>query len=179
MDMDSVEPSDKKINITGTNNRYLVKKLLKLPTVIKKKKNCDRLPSEYYLIDKQLDILVLLTDKSEFYTIIKGLIDIKISSYKQQDIEKDKYDVGKFITFENVIEKINECGLNCYYCSCKMFLLYEIVREMKQWTLDRINNDLGHNNDNVIISCLECNLKRRRTNKDSFLFTKKLSIVKR
>ena len=59
-----------------------------------------------------------------------------------------------------------------------MFLLYDIVREAKQWTLDRINNDIGHNIDNVLISCLECNLKRRRTNKDAFLFTKQLVIVK-
>ena len=59
-----------------------------------------------------------------------------------------------------------------------MFLLYDIVREAKQWTLDRINNDIGHNTDNVLISCLECNLKRRRTNKDAFLFTKQLVIVK-
>jgi hypothetical protein len=42
--------------------------------------------------------------------------------------------------------------------------------------LDRINNDLGHNNDNVVISCLECNLKRRKKSKDSFLFTKQLKI---
>lgn len=172
------EPNnDKKINIIGTNNRYQVKKLLKLPPVIKKKKNIEQLPANYYLIENQLDILERLTEL-ELYTIIKSLIDKKISSYKQQDIEKDKYDVDKFVTFDNVIGKMNESGLNCYYCSCKMFLLYEIVREMKQWTLDRVDNDLGHNNDNVIISCLECNLKRRRTNKDSFLFTKNLTIVK-
>lgn len=177
--MDNItEPNnDKKINIIGTNNRYQVKKLLKLPPVIKKKKNVEQLPANYYLIENQLDILERLT-QLELYATIKSLIDKKISSYKQQDIEKDKYDVDKFVTFDNVIGKMNESGLNCYYCSCKMFLLYEIVREMKQWTLDRVDNDLGHNNDNVIISCLECNLKRRRTNKDSFLFTKNLTIVK-
>uniref|UniRef100_A0A6C0HX73 Uncharacterized protein n=1 Tax=viral metagenome TaxID=1070528 RepID=A0A6C0HX73_9ZZZZ len=177
--MDNIaEPNnDKKINIIGTNNRYQVKKLLKLPPVIKKKKNVEQLPDNYYLIENQLDILERLTEL-ELYATIKSLIDKKISSYKQQDIEKDKYDVDKFVTFDNVIGKMNESGLNCYYCSCKMFLLYEIVREMKQWTLDRVDNDLGHNNDNVIISCLECNLKRRRTNKDSFLFTKNLTIVK-
>lgn len=177
--MDNItEPNnDKKINIIGTNNRYQVKKLLKLPPVIKKKKNVEQLPANYYLIENQIDILERLT-QLELYATIKSLIDKKISSYKQQDIEKDKYDVEKFVTFDNVIGKMNESGLNCYYCSCKMFLLYEIVREMKQWTLDRVDNDLGHNNDNVIISCLECNLKRRRTNKDSFLFTKNLTIVK-
>ncbi len=53
-----------------------------------------------------------------------------------------------------------------------------MVREMKQWSLDRINNDLGHSCENVFISCLECNLKKRTKNSDSFLFTKQLKINK-
>jgi len=76
------------------------------------------------------------------------------------------------------IEKLYNSELKCYYCSEKVFILYDIVRETKQWTLDRIDNDIGHIKDNVIISCLGCNLKRRRTSKDAFLFTKKLNIVK-
>lgn len=68
--------------------------------------------------------------------------------------------------------------MQCHYCREKTFLLYDLVREMNQWTLDRINNDVGHNIENVLISCLECNLKRRRTGKDDFLFTKQLNIVK-
>ena len=59
-----------------------------------------------------------------------------------------------------------------------MYLLYEFVREMKQWSLDRINNDIGHNKNNLVIACLECNLKRRRTNKDLFMFTKNLKIIR-
>jgi len=68
--------------------------------------------------------------------------------------------------------------LKCHYCNEKTYILYDLVRETKQWTLDRINNDIGHNTDNVLISCLDCNLKRRRTSKDAFLFTKQLTIVK-
>ena len=182
----------KKITITGTNNRYLVKKLLKLDPVIKKRKDAtnEDIPPEYFTIDKQIEIMNEFDNKSnhspstsstansKYYKFIKGQIDKKISSYKQQDIDKKIYDTQHFITFETIIEKLKECNLTCYYCSHKMFLLYDIVREAKQWTLDRINNDIGHNTDNVLISCLECNLKRRRTNKDAFLFTKQLVIVK-
>ena len=171
------------ITITGTNNRYLVKKLLKLDPVIKKRKDAtnEDIPPEYFTIDKQIEIIHDLYENNsdiEYYKFIKGQIDKKISSYKQQDIDKKIYDMQDFITFETIIEKLKECNLTCYYCSQKMFLLYDIVREAKQWTLDRINNDIGHNTDNVLISCLECNLKRRRTNKDAFLFTKQLVIVK-
>ena len=49
---------------------------------------------------------------------------------------------------------------------------------MNQWTLDRIDNERPHTKDNILISCLECNLKRRRMDKDKFEFTKKLNIVK-
>ena len=49
---------------------------------------------------------------------------------------------------------------------------------MEQWTLDRIDNDLSNTDENVIVACLKCNLQRRRQNKDKFLFTKQLKIVK-
>jgi len=57
-------------------------------------------------------------------------------------------------------------------------LLYKLVREPKQWTLDRIDNEYGHSVDNIVLSCLECNLKRRRTNQNKFVFTKQLKITR-
>jgi len=105
-------------------------------------------------------------------------IKTKISSYRQQDILKKKLLETDFVSFTDVIILLNDCNMRCYYCNCETYLLYEIVREMKQWSLDRINNDIGHNKNNLVISCLECNLKRRRTNKDAFFFTKNLKIVK-
>ena len=68
--------------------------------------------------------------------------------------------------------------MKCKYCRESVFLLYKEVRDPKQWTLDRIDNNFGHNNDNVIICCLDCNLKRRNTNMNKFLFTKQLKISK-
>ena len=49
-----------------------------------------------------------------------------------------------------------------------MYVLHEIAFDSKQWTLDRVDNALGHNVDNVVVSCLECNLKRRLTHKKRF-----------
>jgi hypothetical protein len=105
-------------------------------------------------------------------------IKTKLSSYKQQDILKKKYLPQDFVSYNDVIGLLTQSNMKCYYCSCETYLLYEIVREMKQWSLDRINNDIGHNKNNLVICCLECNLKRRRTNEDAFFFTKNLKIQK-
>lgn len=100
----------------------------------------------------------------------------KISSYKQQDILKKKLDSNNFINFQNIIHLLYESQLKCCYCHKEIYILYKQVREMSQWTLDRIDNNTGHNFDNLVISCLKCNLKRRRINKNSFMLTKNMNI---
>ena len=52
------------------------------------------------------------------------------------------------------------------------------MKQDNQWTLDRIDNYMGHNYNNVLISCLKCNLQRGNINKDKFLFTKEMVIHK-
>ena len=104
-------------------------------------------------------------------------IDKKISSYRIQDINKKKY-LENNINREQTIEKLVASKLLCYYCRCKTRVIYNMARDPQQWTLDRIDNNLPHENDNVIISCLQCNLQRRRLDKEKFLFTKQLKIVK-
>jgi len=116
-----------------------------------------------------------IDDKSK---IILQQINKKIYGYKQQDIIKKLLNLEKFIDLESVINKLIECELKCYYCQCEMNVLYDISREMKQWTVDRIDNDLGHNADNFYVACLECNLKRRRRSDDKFFFTKQMKLVK-
>ena len=59
-----------------------------------------------------------------------------------------------------------------------MLLCYEKKREHTQWSLDRIDNSIGHFTDNVVCSCLECNLKKRTRNAEKFRFTKQMKIKK-
>jgi hypothetical protein len=135
-------------------------------------------------IEKQIEIIKKIRENKyisydDESRIMCQQLERKISGYKQQDIEKKVLDLEKIINLKNVIDTLIDCELNCYYCTSKMYLLYEIVRESRQWTVDRINNDLGHNNDNFVVACLECNLKRRCRTKEKFLFTQQLCIVKK
>ena len=113
---------------------------------------------------------------SEYINIFINNLKNKMSGYKQQDIFKKKIDLNNFTTFENIIYLLHESQLKCCYCHKEIYILYKQVREMSQWTLDRIDNDVGHNSGNLVISCLKCNLKRRRINKNSFMITKNMIV---
>ena len=115
------------------------------------------------------------TQKNRFLlSQIKG----KIQGYKTQDIQKNKLDVGKLIDLPYVVNKLIDCGLLCYYCKEPMLVWYKHTRDPKQWSLDRIDNEYGHNKGNVEISCLSCNIKRRCMYHDRFRFTKQLILTK-
>lgn len=88
----------------------------------------------------------------------------KQSGYKSQDKLKHKYDEHQHITLMELIDKMAESGLRCYYCNKELLILYNKKKEALQWTLERLNNDLGHYKENTCISCLKCNLGRRTEN---------------
>jgi len=176
--------NEKHIIIQGQSNRYLMKKLKKEVQIVKKRvvTNNWNIPNELMSLDKQCYIVSSLLNKNGFDIncdkIIQKELTVKLSGYKQQDIDSNKYNSDSFISFDSLIKKLDDSYMLCYYCKGKMYLLYENVREKMQWTLDRMDNNTGHNESNVVIACLECNLKRRRTNKDAFLFTKQMVLVK-
>ena len=117
-----------------------------------------------------------LDDNKAIGEIIKTLKK-KISGYRQQDLEKN-LPLDLLINFEELIEKLVVSRLRCEYCRRDVLILYNIVRYESQWTLDRINNDLGHSCDNTLVACLKCNLQRRRQIMEAFKFTKQLKIKK-
>ena len=108
----------------------------------------------------------------------KNELHKKINSYKQQDIKKDK-NLDGLISYEELLEKLVLSKLKCYYCRKDVLLLYENNREQKQWTLDRLDNSLGHTKENVVVCCLKCNLERRCLNDEKFLFTKQMRLIKK
>ena len=182
----SQEP--KSISISGTNNRYQMRKLInnhKNEKEIKKRVVSEKwcFSDECFSYSYQLQLINNMY-KNEFqhnddiYKTVIQEINKKISGYKQQDNLKKHYDNDKFITFASIINKMIESELKCRYCNGEMSILYDVSREMKQWSVDRIDNDKGHNIDNFHLACLDCNLKRRRRTDEKFLFTKQLNIIK-
>lgn len=129
---------------------------------------------------RQVDILnnLYLGNEVEHGKDMVSILNKKIQGYKSQDKQKMVWDNEKFITKEETLEALVASKLRCHYCSCHTFFLYDKVGEKKQWTLDRIDNELGHFRNNIVIACLECNLQRKDMNKDKFKFTKNLKIVR-
>ena len=115
---------------------------------------------------------------NETQQITKREILKKINSYKQQDINKKRYIETEFITYQETLEKLISSDLRCYYCQQPMQILYENVREKCQWTLDRIDNDICHSKNNLVVSCLGCNLQKRRRESEAFRFMKQMKIEK-
>lgn len=114
-----------------------------------------------------------LREKKEKIIIINE-IKAKISGYRQQDIRKNLHENLNLITLDDVIEKFVISKLKCYYCKTPLLIVFDKVRDLNQWTLDRLNNYDEHTNKNTIICCLKCNLERKRKNSDKFLFSKQL-----
>ena len=77
-----------------------------------------------------------------------------------------------------MIKKLYDSQLTCYYCSCPLLILFNKKREGNQWTLERLDNNLGHYDINTCIACLKCNLKRRTDSHEYFKQGKQLTLIK-
>jgi|TARA_Y100000992_G_scaffold302592_1_gene277558 hypothetical protein len=122
--------------------------------------------------------LIYLNKSDDKLDLIKKEINKKMYGYKAQDERKEILCEKKFVDLDNIIERLVESKLKCFYCKCEIALVYSHNRQKNQWTLDRINNKEGHNVNNILIACLKCNLERRDIDKDKFYFTKNLTIKK-
>jgi hypothetical protein len=85
-------------------------------------------------------------DTSKYAIDIHGMIQ----RYKRQDTEAGrKIDASKYVDFAFVKELLSK------FCKC-LLCSAEFDADNKP-TLDRINNHVAHNKNNVVLSCLRCN----------------------
>ena len=170
----------KKIAIKGSSN---IKKLIpeQYDNIRKETKSWDLSHNYLEPSNQQYIVNTLYMNSIDIIekTFVENQIKKKLSSYKQQDVKNCIFGEKFFIPLEDTIQKLVECKMKCTYCNYNMMLLYKEIKDPKQWTLDRIDNTMGHNKGNVVISCLECNLKRRNTNMKKFMFTKNLVLEKK
>uniref|UniRef100_A0A6C0I5K8 Uncharacterized protein n=1 Tax=viral metagenome TaxID=1070528 RepID=A0A6C0I5K8_9ZZZZ len=145
------------------------------------------LSSQYHVVSllkndansPDLDQLVDTTNtSSSIASLIEHQIRGKISGYKYQDIRKGIYCDASFVSIQDVYSTLVNSNYQCYYCKKGVHVLYVKAREPMQWTLERLDNQYGHNRDNVVVSCLHCNLCRKTMYHERFSFTKQMQVVK-
>lgn len=98
----------------------------------------------------------------------------KLSSYRSQDAPKFEIE---HLDVSNVLQKLEKAEGKCFYCRQIVWILYDNVREPRQWTLERLDNKKGHIYDNVEIACLSCNLRRRTMKYERYIMTKQIQNV--
>lgn len=123
-----------------------------------------------------LDTLVSIrnNENTDIAKLTASQMSKKIAGYKAQDIEKGLYDSAKIVNLPFAVQLLIECGCKCHYCEKDMQLLYDLVREPMQWSLDRIDNAQGHNTGNVYAACLACNLRRKTIQYERYFSGKQL-----
>lgn len=132
--------------------------------------------SQQYLID------ILRSEKDDSNPIAKRILlthlKTKQSGYRSQDTIKGFYDPTRFIQIPDLVNLLASSNLSCFYCRKWATLFYENVRDPRQWSLERLSNAEGHNRDNVVIACLECNMRRRTMYYERYIATKQLKVNK-
>lgn len=143
-----------------------------------------------FTVEKQLEMLncLLLSEMgtttiatitiSPKIKLLASQIKRKLDGYRNQDIEKNKFDPIAFVDLSFVVDQLVKSNLQCFYCKQQVSVLYHTVRDPQQWTLERVYNNQGHNKKNIEIACLSCNIKRRTMYHEKYRFTKQICFEK-
>jgi len=182
----------KKIDIIGKRNQDKMKQMADPEAVIERKVAKNRgsadLPDGIYESDQSLVLEVLkasVADKSlgvspapapssSVAVLTPALahvireIDTKRKAYIYQDKHHNIYDPRFSITTDRIVELLVAAELLCHYCREICQVAYKEAMCRRQWTLDRTDNNYGHNDANVVIACLDCNLKRGTMDAERF-----------
>lgn len=116
-----------------------------------------------YLWDFKLDRTVNKLSIEEIRRLIS-----KANNYNQQDEKKGRLTwdsrnncwTAPRLSFEVILDIITAKGLKCEYCGVKTNICAKYKYDSKQFTLDRIDNDLTHTQENLLVCCFGCNTTR-------------------
>lgn len=108
---------------------------------------------------------------------IRSEIQTKLRTYHRSDNLRS-LPGGGVPKCEEICELLIRQKCKCYYCHTQIIMLYQNVRDPLQWSVDRKDNSKSHCIDNIVISCLKCNLQRRTRDTDEFYNARNLVIQK-
>ena len=109
-----------------------------------------------------------LTSAKKTLRQLTAIATTKRKAYIYQDKHHKIYDPRYSITTDRIVELLAASQLLCFYCREICQVTYKEAMCRRQWTLDRIDNNYGHNDANVVIACLDCNLKRGTMDAERF-----------
>jgi hypothetical protein len=100
----------------------------------------------------------------------------KIQSYKQKDKENNRKITNDYVSIEDVKNLLIKQDNKCYVCHDTVITKKWYPYCSYQFTLDRINNNLPHNKNNVLICCNYCNSFSHLSDKVSDVSCSKMCI---
>ena len=156
---------DKKIIISGKRNIDGINNNTKRGDAIKSNIDFNNITHNFQI---QMINSLYIDNKCKHDSYLNDQLKKKLRGYKNQDTKNNIYDSTFFISFEQTVEKLVSSKLHCFLCKDPLLLIYDNINDRKQWTLDRIDNQEGHNYNNVNIVCLDCNVKRKDMDVERF-----------
>ena len=190
-----------KIEIQGKRNQDKMKQMDDPDATIERKmsvKHSKIIPDAFYAGDQSLTLDILKSHvadisvgigsaasadsaaaaSAQVLSMIIREIDSKRKAYIYQDKHHNIYDPRYTVTTNRIVELLVNAELVCHYCREICQVTYKEAMCRRQWTLDRIDNNYGHNDANVVIACLDCNLKRGTMDAERFRMGKQFTFRK-
>lgn len=94
------------------------------------------------------------------------IILYKINAYKKQDTEQGRNITSDYVTINDIKKLLFNQENKCYVCGDNVITEEWQSNCLYQFTLDRIDNKLPHNKNNVLICCKFCNCHSWRKDTD-------------
>ena len=173
---ESIMENTKKVILIESNPKKVTMKKPRKKRVVTQNENWEDALLELEGIGNINDVL----DDEKISTLgnlILKQIKSKINGYTGQDRTKNLLNKDELVNVKDILNLFRSSNMICYYCKEETQIMYEYVREPKQWTLERLDNSVGHNRNNVVISCLRCNVRRRCMKPEKYIQTKELSHI--
>lgn len=102
----------------------------------------------------------------------------KRRGYQEQD-RKRGWETERVLTEYEMAERLLIQKQKCWHCHSLVHVLYRDRYDPLQWSVDRLDNDCGHIRDNIVISCMKCNLRRGNNSIRTFTAVKNTIIQDR